>query len=269
MKLDATVRGALAARAKLQREQLGLAGRTLAERLAVTGVSLSNWEKCLPHTTRHDARWETELEVPLGWLRNEAIETPALPDAATASATFSGTTIGAFIETMCTWCARTTRSDRTTQFDPLSEREQRLATILARRYGIAGEANATLQTIGDMMGLTRERVRQIADKAMMRFEPVPPPAPLVEQFQAAIIEHAPFQLTNPPAAVRDVVGDSQSLEGADRFFREVLGRPLVHTKAYGTHDTMVVAADTASDDLVQLVRQVSVAMIRQAGAAHV
>jgi hypothetical protein len=246
-----------------------LAGRILAERLAVTGVSLSNWEKCLPHTTRHDARWETALEVPGGWLRNPAIETPALPDVAAALATFSGTTIGAFIETMCTWYARATCSDRTTQFEALSEREQRLATILARRYGIAGEANSTLQAIGDMIGLTRERVRQIADKAMVRFEPVPPPAPLVEQLQAAITKYAPFQLANPPAALRNILGDSQSLEGADRFFREVLGQSLVHTKAHGTHDTMVIVAGTASDDLVQLVRQVSVAMIRQAGAAHV
>ena len=56
---------------------------------------------------------------------------------------FLVTTIGAFIETMCIRYPRVTRSDRTTHADTMSECEQRMATILGRRYAISGEANSS------------------------------------------------------------------------------------------------------------------------------
>ncbi len=42
--------------------------------------------------------------------------------------------------------------------DPLKDREK---TILAKRYGLNGEEQQTLKTVGEEQGLTRERVRQI------------------------------------------------------------------------------------------------------------
>jgi RNA polymerase primary sigma factor len=49
--------------------------------------------------------------------------------------------------------------------EDMSERE---ATIMKLRYGLSGEPPMTLKDIGDRVGLTRERVRQIETKALTR-----------------------------------------------------------------------------------------------------
>jgi len=50
-------------------------------------------------------------------------------------------------------------------FDDLTEVQSR---VLTRRYGLDGEAPMTLQELGERMGLSRERVRQIENNARMR-----------------------------------------------------------------------------------------------------
>jgi len=47
----------------------------------------------------------------------------------------------------------------------LTERER---TILTLYYGLNGEEPLTLEEIGNRMNLTRERIRQIKEKAIMR-----------------------------------------------------------------------------------------------------
>jgi RNA polymerase primary sigma factor len=47
----------------------------------------------------------------------------------------------------------------------LSEREVR---IIKLRYGLAGEGPYTLQETGKILGITRERVRQIQEKAIAK-----------------------------------------------------------------------------------------------------
>ena len=42
------------------------------------------------------------------------------------------------------------------------------ATVLRMRFGLDGEKPATLQEVGDRVGLTRERVRQIEVEALAR-----------------------------------------------------------------------------------------------------
>jgi len=47
----------------------------------------------------------------------------------------------------------------------LSEREM---TIIQRRFGLSGKAPLTLEEIGSLLGITRERVRQIQNKAITK-----------------------------------------------------------------------------------------------------
>jgi len=57
------------------------------------------------------------------------------------------------------------RKDIEYALSSLSERE---ATVIRLYYGIGSEHSATLEEIGEMLNLTRERVRQIKEKALIR-----------------------------------------------------------------------------------------------------
>jgi RNA polymerase primary sigma factor len=49
----------------------------------------------------------------------------------------------------------------------LSEREQK---IIVLRYGLSGNTPLTLEEIGKILGITRERVRQIQNKAITKMK---------------------------------------------------------------------------------------------------
>jgi len=48
---------------------------------------------------------------------------------------------------------------------------KRFHQIICRRYGLFGCQKETLQAIGDDMGISRERVRQLEEKAIKRLKP--------------------------------------------------------------------------------------------------
>ena len=47
----------------------------------------------------------------------------------------------------------------------------RAIDVIIRRYGLFGRRKETLQAIGDSMGISRERVRQLQEKALKRLTP--------------------------------------------------------------------------------------------------
>jgi RNA polymerase sigma factor (sigma-70 family) len=50
----------------------------------------------------------------------------------------------------------------------IEELDEKEATVLKLRFGLDNDQPQTLQEIGDRLGLTRERIRQIEQKAMRR-----------------------------------------------------------------------------------------------------
>jgi len=272
LKLDTATRARLGRRAKQRRLTLGLSCREVGDVAGASSASVAQWEKLLPQRPGHDSKWEAALQVPSGWLRDPQSPAPPIVNPTFNALETSQATFASFIRSYCVWHAKADRTERTSLDSALSPREQRIVSIMVRRYGSEGEDKATLQGIGDDLGLTRERVRQIEEKAISQFEKVDPPRELIDRMETAFIDHLPCRLSDLPPPIQQLLGATQSLEGADRFFREVLGVRLVSirstTGSLALQDKMVVRHEGADERLLQAVRQVSMAMIRHVGAAQ-
>lgn len=272
-KMDAAARARLGHRAKQRRLALGLSCREVGDLAGMGAASVGQWEKMIPHKRTHDEKWESALQVPARWLRDSEMPAPPLANPIFNASSSDQDTFAGFIKNYCIWHAKSDRSERTLSTSDLSQREMRIVSIMVRRYGSEGEERATLQAIGHDLGLTRERVRQVEEKAIAQFEKVELPVQLIERLRIAFSDQLPCRLSELPASVLQLLGPTQSLEGADRFLREVLGERLVSIRAaagsLSPQDKMVVEHEGAGDDLMRAVRQASTAMIRYAGAAQI
>ncbi|HPB66067.1 MAG TPA: sigma-70 family RNA polymerase sigma factor, partial [Spirochaetales bacterium] len=54
--------------------------------------------------------------------------------------------------------------------DVLKNLNQREITIITLRFGLNGEGPLTLEETGKLLGITRERVRQIQEKAVQKLK---------------------------------------------------------------------------------------------------
>ena len=259
-------RMALARRARERRHELGLSRVHMAAALQVGPQTLGLREKELPKrlTESGARRWEEVLAVPRGWLTNRDMETPAPPAPIELAAPVAGTA-AAEILAVASWLARAARSRRTFEFDRLTPREQRRATIFAMRYGFAAAGKQTLARVGAEFSLTRERIRQIVATMLER---------------AADLSRVPFSVADQlselvppllPATDDDLMHRLEPLLGgvsianADLFAREVLGRRIVPDS--GVTRGLRVASDDSA--LVDAVHAVAKRMIRAAGAAQI
>src|SRR5258708_20620939 len=103
----------------------------------------------------------------------------------------------------------------------------RNARIAARYYGFDGRGGGSLQTVGNEIGLTRERVRQIVTPASERLSTGRPVSPTLDRTIAFVVDRM-------PAAAGEIEAELR-LEGlTSRLFRlediiqaaGSVGRPL-------------------------------------------
>lgn len=103
---------------------------------------------------------------------------------------------------------------------------ERNAEVFRARYGGQGDADSTLRAIGEMHGITRERIRQIVDKQLSF---LPTTTVIRAQFDALVEACQGLGAVAVPEAeerLRDLLGGTLSLQGAIDYGREVLGRSL-------------------------------------------
>lgn len=144
---------------------------------------------------------------------------------------------------------------------------ERNAEIFRARYGGSGTDDSTLQAIGDVHGLTRERVRQIVDKQLSFVPSVALGTACFDALAAACLNLEPQPVLSAEARLRPYLGGALSLQGASAYGREVLGRPLpVQFVQIPSGDTIVLRGDLPA--WYQLAITQAKAMIGHCGAAQ-
>lgn len=269
--LDYKKRGA---RARSHREYLGLSRSAVSASLNVSEVTLLKWERAIPrrHRGAIEDAWEDALQVPRGWIRGPITDAPTLPDKIPKLSDLDCVTVEDEIRAVGAWLARARASTRTWDFNGLSEAEQKRAIMFSDRYGVSGEANTTLQVVGDKFGLTRERARQVIEKMTSRSQGVQFDLPKLAQLKDAASTHQLWLVKDFEAAHRDLLG-RVSLPDADRFAREILGSSVVSISerafVQNVNSLPPMIIDPAFQEILVAVRTAALKMIRSTGAANV
>ena len=134
----------------------------------------------------------------------------------------------------------------------------RNARIAARYYGFDGLGGASLQTVGNEVGLTRERVRQIVTASSARLSTGRPVLPTLDRTIA-------FAVRRMPAAAGQIEAELRSQRLTSGLFRlegvikaaELLGRRLPFSITEVKGERLVHARDTPSvDTIVRVARRV-------------
>lgn len=264
-------RAVLGQRARRQRESMGLTRQDIASKSLVAPHTIHSWEKRLPKSTAFDAAWEKALNVPPGWLRSkhgsvvEVISTFSPSDEASAS-------FSASMAELFTWFVEDNQVKRTLDHSRLSPNQKRDVEIMLQRYGVLGEEASTLQAIGDTYGITKERVRKITERVTENLKSEQVRLPMIDVIKDAASAIVPARISTLTTRLRDLLGRSLSIDGADRFAREILGEAIIKTEAatgiYASAGEKIALSLSFDDAAIRTVRQISLAMIRSTGAAQ-
>ncbi len=269
----------LAQRAGALRRSLKISRRELSDTIGVSNRTLVLWERRLPKRPNTDAErlWEQALGAPEGWLRNPAMAaelgSPASPSIDLSD--LVNPSVAAEIRAIACWLSRPNHRRQYFQADMLTKEERRRADIFAERYGVLGEDCSTLQSIGVRYGLTRERIRQITKVMAERAFRLGARTPCLDRLIMEAEALLPCAVSTLNNKLRDVLGESLSISGADRFAREILGRNVVITHAAvgpankNFSDTIAMADGGLDMPIIRAVREASTRMIRNCGAAQI
>lgn len=144
---------------------------------------------------------------------------------------------------------------------------ERNATIFQARFSGEGESSNTLQLIGDIHGMTRERVRQIVDKQMLHLESVEPRRECFDALHEACRTLTPMPMSEAEATLRPLLGPGLSLQGAIDYGIQILGSRLpLHKVKRKLAEPIVVAGDFP--DWFDTAISASKTLIRHSGAAQ-
>jgi transcriptional regulator with XRE-family HTH domain/uncharacterized membrane protein len=261
----------LGQRARQQRESMGLTRLDIASKSLVAPHTIHSWEKRLPKSTAFDAAWEMALNVPSGWLRSKHGKVIEVASTFSPSNEASATLAESMAE-LFTWFVEDNQAKRSLDHSRLSPNQKRDVEIMLQRYGVLGEEASTLQAIGDAYGITKERVRKITERVTGKLQREQVHLPVLDRVKAAANAIVPARVSTLTLGLRSVLGQSLSIEGADRFAREFLGEAIVKTEPatgmYASVGEKIAFALTGDDAAIRTVRQVSLAMIRSTGAAQ-
>ena len=127
----------------------------------------------------------------------------------------------------------------------------RNARIAARFYGFDGRGGGSLQTVGNEIGLTRERVRQIVTVISERLNTGRPVSPTLDRTIAFVIDHM-------PAAAGEIEAELRSQRLTSGLFRlegvlkaaELLGRRLPFSITEVKGERLVHARNIPSVDMI-------------------
>jgi uncharacterized membrane protein len=134
----------------------------------------------------------------------------------------------------------------------------RNALIAGRYYGFDGRGGGTLRTVGNEIGVTRERVRQIVTAASRRVGTGHVVSPTLDRTIAFVVDHM-------PAAARKIEAELRSQRLTSGLFRleglvkaaELLGRHLPFSIMEVSEERLVYARDIPSvDRIVRIARRV-------------
>ncbi len=148
-----------------------------------------------------------------------------------------------------------------------STNAERNAYIFRARYGGSGEDESTLQAIGDVYGVTRERIRQIVDKQLNFSQAITLKTECFDALATACLVLEPITVSVAEYRLRHLLGGTLSLKGASDYGREVLGKPLpIQLTPIRNGETIVIAGDLPP--WFQNAISQSKAIIRHCGAAQ-
>ena len=277
LRLTPSERSTLGKRAMKRRADLRLKSAEVALEAGIDSRKLGVWERCLPASqdAQVEALWEQALQAPPGWLRDASIVAPAPDHASTADFETVGdrSCAAGEIRAIGCWLARESVSKRTTRYDLLTASEQRGADMFALRFGVEGDEASTLQAVGERYGVTRERARQITLNIENRRGDFTAKTPCLDRLRSEIQRAIPVNVEQINADFRDLLGEALSIENADRFAREVLGRSIVTLteklpRAGLGYSVFAIDPDTHDPQVIRACRDVAQGLIRISGAAQ-
>lgn len=223
---------ALGRRAHERRLELGISGATVSRRIGLSLCRFYLWERSLPIATRGkvERRLEKALMVPEGWLRNVAIPTPIPPGRILPNGparydltAYSPKTVAEEIRLSAMLLAQGNARFLVQSYEKLAGNEKMRATLFASRYGVNGPNNVTLQSCGDIYGLTRERVRQIIKLMKSQAHCATIVAPIIATLKELVENTSITSVSELESTQRALLGKRLSLTDAKRFAVEILG----------------------------------------------